>query len=108
LQLLGADVGASPDLGSYQAKLAKNVTRAQARVTDAAAVCRDSNVKKAKKRLQQAAKAMTQLVHRLSGRTAKKKLGAIGQPFIDAGTTIRTDLTTFRGTVACPGDAPAS
>jgi hypothetical protein len=108
LGLLLADVNGASGLGTYQTKLAKNVATAQGRLADGAGLCRESNVKKTKKRLQQAGKAMTQFTHRLNGNAARKKLdGTLRQSLVDAATAIGSDLKTFRGVIACPQDAPA-
>jgi len=109
LALLLTDVNGASGLGTYQAKLAKNVTKARSRATDGGTLCGQSNVKKTKKRLLQAAKAMSQFVHRLNGSAAKRKLDAtLRQTFVDAGTQVQNDLKAFRATVACPQDAPTS
>src|SRR5205085_4741595 len=103
LGVLLADVNGASGLGTYQAKLAKNVATAQGRVADGTGLCRESNAKKTKKRLQQAGMAMTQFTHRLNGNAARKKLdGTLRQSLIDAATAIGSDLKTFRGAIACP------
>jgi hypothetical protein len=109
LALLLTNVNSASGLGAYQAKLAKNVTKARSRATDGGTLCGQSNAKKTKRRLLQAAKAMSQFVHRLNGSAAKRKLDAtLRQTFVDAGTQVQNDLKAFRATVACPQDAPAS
>jgi hypothetical protein len=109
LALLLTDVNGASGLGTYQAKLAKNVTKARSRATDGGTLCGQSNLKKTKKRLLQAAKAMSQFVHRLNGNNAKRKLDAtLRQTFVEEGTQVQNDLKTFRATVACPQDAPTS
>jgi hypothetical protein len=108
LALLLTNVNGASGLGTYQAKLANNVTKARSRATDGGTLCRQSNVKKTKKRLLQAAKAMSQFVHRLNGSAAKRKLATLRQTFVDAGTQVQNDLKVFRATVACPQDAPTS
>ncbi len=109
LALLLMDVNGASGLGTYQAKLAANVIKARSRATDGGTLCRQSNVKKTKKRLQQAEKAMNQFVHRLNGSAAKRKLDPMLRPtFVAAGTQLENDVKTFRGTVACPQDAPTS
>ena len=109
LTLLLTAVNDASGLGTYQAKLAKNVNKARSRATDGGTVCGQSNVKKTKKRLQQTAKAMSQFVHRLNGGAAKRKLDAtLRQTFVTAGTNVQNDVNAFRATVACPQDAPTS
>jgi hypothetical protein len=101
LALLLADVNDASGLGTYQAKLAKNVTKARSRATDGGTLCGQSNVKKTKKRLLQAAKAMSQFVHRLNGSAAKRKLDAtLRRRFVADGTLVQSDLKAFRATVA--------
>jgi hypothetical protein len=107
LDALLADLNAETQLGTFKAKLIHNVEKAKERKLDAERVCRDANLKKTKKRLQQSAKALTQYAHRLNGLPARKKLEtAIRQGFLDEAAPIKADLTTLRGTVSCPGDAP--
>lgn len=108
LALLLTDVDDASGLGTYQAKLAKNVIKARSLAKDGGTLCVQPNVKKTKKRLQQAAKAMNQFVHRLNGSAAKRKLGTLRETFVAAGTQVENDLKTFRATVACPQDAPTS
>jgi hypothetical protein len=72
------------------------------RLDDAEAECADDNVKKTKKRLQQAGTALTQYVHRLAGHTAKKRLGDVRKDYQQAGQAIVPDLKTLRGQVQCP------
>ena len=75
---------------------------------DAGTLCGQSNLKKTRKRLQQAAKAMSKLVRRLNAKAARTMLDlTLRQTFIDAGTQVQTDVTTFRDAVACPQDAPS-
>ena len=95
------------DLGTFGPKLIVNVEKARDRKIEAEALCRDGNLKKTKKRLQQSAKALAQYAHRLSGRPARKKLGdSVRRRFLDQAAPIATDLKTLRGTVSCPADAP--
>jgi hypothetical protein len=107
LDALLAQLNAGPALGDFAPKLAHNVDKARMRKVDAEALCRASNVKKTKKRLQQATKELTLYVHRLNGLAARKKLDpAVRQLFIDEGTPIQRDLRTLRGALHCPDDAP--
>jgi exonuclease VII small subunit len=97
-------------LGVFQPKLIHSVEKAQASLDDAAMLCATSAkvTKKAKKRLQQAAKAVSQCVHRLSGLAARKKLDEVlREQLIDAATPIGADMKTLRGTLDCPADAAA-
>lgn len=108
LALLLTNVNGASGLGTYQAKLARNVIKARSRATDGRTLCGQSNVKKTKKRLLQAAKAMSQFVHRLNGSAAKRKVATLRQTFVDAGTQVKSDLKAFRATVVCSQDAPTS
>jgi hypothetical protein len=95
-------------LGTFQLTLVLNVERAQ-RTTDVAATAcaapKAKAVKKAKKRLQQAATALKQYARRLSGFVARKKLDEVlRESLIDAATPIVSDLRTLRGNLQCPGD----
>jgi hypothetical protein len=76
---------------------------------DAEDACRDANLKKTRKRLQQAAKGLTQYAHRLNGRAARKKLDpGLRQSVLDDGATIQQALGALRNGVHCPDDAPPS
>jgi hypothetical protein len=93
-------------LATFGPKLAHSVEKARARNLDAEDLCRDSNLKKTKKRLQQAATALRQYAHRLNGLPARKRLDAVlRQGFVDEGAPIQLDLRTLRGAVGCPADA---
>lgn len=99
-------VGAESGLGAFQAKLAKSLDTGSSRTTDAQTLCGDGNLKKTKKRLQQAAKGLEQYTHRLSGLPAKKKLDpTLRETYLEAGDPIASDLTTLRKHVQCPADA---
>jgi len=103
--LLGR-VGAESGLGAFQDQLAKSLDTGSSRTTDAQTLCGDGNLKKTKKRLQQAAKGLEQYTHRLAGLPAKKKLDpTLRQTYLGAGEPIASDLTTLRKHVQCPADA---
>jgi hypothetical protein len=100
---LSERVDGEDGLGAFQSKLAHSVATARSRTADAQSVCGTGNAKKTKKRLQQAAKALTQYAHRLAGLPARKKLdAAIRAEFLQAGQAIVPDLKTLRTQVACP------
>jgi hypothetical protein len=106
LDALAARVHSESGLGSFQSKLAKSLGTARSRTADAQSLC-DANgkncAKKAKKRLQEAGKAVTQYVHRLAGLPARKKLdGTLRTDFLQAGQAIAPDLRTLRGHLQCP------
>lgn len=68
----------------------------------AAAVCL-----KAKKRLQQAAKALSQYTRRLNGLAARKRITAPGvrQAFLAEAASIQLALKSLRGALVCADDA---
>jgi len=83
------------------------ITKARTKATDGATFCRDANLKKTNKRLKQAGKTMTKLIHRLSGLAARNKLDpALRRSLLDDASPIGTALKAFRGSVRCPDDAP--
>jgi hypothetical protein len=107
LEALLAHLNAEPALGDFAPKLANSVDKAKQRKVDAEALCRTSNVKKTRKRLQQATKDLTLYVHRLNGLAARKKIDpAVRQLFVDEGTPIQRDLKKLRADLRCPDDAP--
>jgi CSLREA domain-containing protein len=107
LDQLQADLLAATGLDDYAPKLLVNVDKATQRKLDAEATCRDGNLKKTRKRLQQSAKALAQYAHRLNGLAAKKKLDdPLRRRFLDQAAPIAADLKTLRGDVRCPEDAP--
>lgn len=87
LDALLARVQGESGLGSFQSGLAKNLAQAKARVADAEKL---GTGKKARKKLQQAGKAVSAYVHRLGSLTARKKLDA----------TLRTDLQSAGSPIA--------
>ena len=93
-------------LGTLQAKLARGLDKARQRLDDGRTRCSESNLKKARKRLQQTATALAQYVHRLGSHAARKKLDeAVRLDFLNAGDAIAPDVTTLRTTLVCPADA---
>jgi len=106
LDALAGRVQGDSVLGRFQSKLAKSLDTARSRAEDAQSLC-DANgkndAKKAKKRLQEAAKAVSQYVHRLAGLPARKKLDDTPRTdFLQAGQAIVPDLTTLRAQLQCP------
>ena len=106
LDLLLARLGAEPGLGSLTPKLAQTVGLARSREADAEKLCRASNLKKTKKRLQQCGRALIQYVRRL--KTAKKTDPALRASLVVDGTSIKDGAKTLRGAVQCPTDAPSA
>jgi predicted negative regulator of RcsB-dependent stress response len=102
LEALRARVAAENGLGTFQAKLDKSLATALARLGDARGLCDGGNLKKTRKRLQQARKAVDQYDHRLGSLAARKKLDtALRSGLQAAGKPIESDLRTLRSTVAC-------
>jgi hypothetical protein len=100
--LLGR-VNGEGGLGTFQAKLAKQLERASDRLDEAEVRCGEGNVKKARKRLQQTRKAVVQYVHRLGSRAARARLDdALRLDFLDAGEATLPDVETLRADLACP------
>ena len=101
IDALRSSVDAETGLGSFQSKLAKSLGTANARTTDAQSLC-GQNLKKTRKRLQQAAKALTQYAHRLAGLPARKKLDdTLRRSFLGAGQAIIPDVKTLRAQPQC-------
>ena len=106
IEALRADVNAESGLGAFGPKLSKNLDKALAHTDDALGLCGASNAKKAKSRLAQVKKALTQYAHRLKGLAARKKLDAtLRGTFVARGEAIVPDVVTLRGSLACPTDA---
>lgn len=94
LDALLARVQAETALGKFQAKSVKNLEQARARTASAQT---DDNAKKARKALQQAAKALSAYAHRLGSLNARKKLDpTLRTEFQHAGDAIKNDLKTLR------------
>jgi hypothetical protein len=108
LAALSARLAGASALGKLAPKLMHSVDVATAQKVDAEGLCRASNLKKARKRLQQAAKTMSQYAHRLSALNARKAIKDpnVREDFLSAGKSIQQDLGTLRGSVRCPDDAP--
>ncbi len=103
LDTLFTRVSGESALGSFADKLAKSIDAARTRAAEARTLCGGGDLKKTRKHLQQAAKALSQYVHRLSGRPARKKLQeAIRTDFLQAVQAIAGDVAALRAQVACP------
>jgi hypothetical protein len=90
-------------LGAHQSKLAKSVDTARSRTNDAESLCEGGNLRKTKKRLQQAGKALTHYAHRLAGQAARKKLDAtLRTEFLQAGQAIASAVKQLRSGAQCP------
>jgi len=109
LEALRAALRAEAGLGAYQSKLGQNVDKALGRTDEARDLCAKNgknDAKKAKKRLQQVKKALTQYAHTLKGQAARKKLdGPLRETFLADGEAIVPDVTALRAGLACPADA---
>ena len=94
LDALLTRVQAEAGLGKFRAKSVKNLEQAKARTASAQA---NTDVKKARKALQQAAKALSTYAHRLGSLNARKKLDAtLRTEFQHAGDPIKDDIKTLR------------
>jgi len=96
LDALLTRVRAAASLGVFPSKSAANVERAKSLTIEARTLGR---AKKARQRLQQAAKAVGGYVSRLRSLTARKTLKGVEMirlDFVDAGQTIKPDLVTLR------------
>src|SRR5262249_53750613 len=106
LDALIARLAAEP-LGALAPKLMHSLETAKTKKVDAEGLCRESNLKKTKKRLQQVARALGQFLHRLSALAARKKLDpTLRGSLLDDGRPIQTNVKSLRDGVSCPGDAP--
>ena len=85
-------IGASA-LDRLEPKLATSLAKARTRIVQAETVCRDGDLKKTKKRLHRAAKALSRYVHRLDAGSASKQLDdQLRRRFLEAGEEIAPDL----------------
>jgi len=109
LEALRTAIRVEGTLGAYQSKLGKNVDKALARTDEARDLCAKNgknDAKKARSRLAQVKKALTQYAHTLKGQAARKKLdGDLRTTFLADGETIVPDVTALRAGLACPADA---
>jgi uncharacterized repeat protein (TIGR03803 family) len=109
LEALRASLAAESGLGSYRSKLGQNVDKALGRTDEARDLCATNgknDAKKAKKRLAQVKKALTQYAHTLNGNAARKKLdGDLRTTFLADGEGIVPDVAALRAGLACPADA---
>ena len=109
LEALRAAIAAESGLGSYQAKLGKNVDKALGKLGDAEGLCASNgknDAKKAKSRLAQVKKTLTQYTHTLKGLPARKKLDAgVRTTFLAEGEAIVPAVSALRAGLACPADA---
>jgi hypothetical protein len=106
LDALAARVQGDSGLGSFQSKLANSLGTARSRTADAQSLCEangKNDAKKAKKRLQEGGKAVSQYVHRLAGLPARKKLdGTLRTDLLQGGQAIAPDLQSLRAQLQCP------
>ncbi|MFN8543679.1 MAG: DUF4215 domain-containing protein [Candidatus Binatia bacterium] len=92
-----ARVRAEPGLGSFQSKLAKNLEQAKSLTAKARGL---GSSKKARTLLKQAAKALSQYVHRLGTQAARRKIpDTLRTEFQKAGANIAPDVQTLRSQV---------
>jgi hypothetical protein len=98
-----AAVQAEPALGALAPKLADTLGKAREHKQDAEALCAGARAKRAGTRLRQAGQDMTQYVHHLRGRHARKTIpAAVRDPLVAAGQSIQSDLRRLRQGLECP------
>jgi cysteine-rich repeat protein len=103
LQALGGTLQADVTLGRFQSPLGRTVQTALSNTDEAETLCDAANLKKTRKRLAQAAKALGQYAHRLGQRNARNQLApARRQELLQTGAAITADLKTLRAGVHCP------
>jgi hypothetical protein len=99
-------VSAATDLGSFQDKLRRTLEAAKARKEQAEALCREPDLRRAKKRLKQGGQQMTKVGRTLRSLRARKSLPpARREALLATANGIRLDLRTLGGAVRCPDDA---
>jgi uncharacterized protein YciW len=106
LDALRARVASESGLGAFRAKLAGGLERATKRATEARDLCGAPDLKKARQRLKQVGRALTQYAHRLAGHAARKAITPqLRQELVDAGTALKSDVVALRKALSCPADA---
>jgi hypothetical protein len=106
LGALSTRVGTESGLGTFQPKLAQALATASAKIDGARSICATGNSKKGRAQLKQAVHALTQYLHRLSARGAKKKLdSSLRQSLLADGNAIKPDVSALKGALTCPGSA---
>jgi hypothetical protein len=107
LAALLAQVTASTELGPQQTKLRQQVEKAKARKEQAEAFCRESNLRRTRKRLIQTITKLVQIGQTLRNRQARKSIpDTLREGLLGQADAIHTDLQTLRDGVRCPDDAP--
>jgi hypothetical protein len=97
---------AEAGLGTFQPKLAKKLDKAVANGDLARAACGEGNLKKARTRLRKVATTLSQYVHKLGSRAARKKIDeALREELGAAGEAIAADVSALRDQVVCPSGA---
>jgi hypothetical protein len=98
-----AAVQAEPALGALAPKLADTLGKAREHKQDAEALCANAGTKRAGSYLRQAGQKMSQYVHHLRGRHARKKIpAAVRDALVAAGQSIQSDLRRLRQRLECP------
>jgi len=106
LETLTEETRNQPALGALTDKLLETLGKAIERTADARDTCAASDAKKAKTRLKQVAKALSQYSHRLRGRSAKKHVDpSILNALASAADLIQGDAKQLKIAVHCPQDS---
>jgi hypothetical protein len=97
-------VEAATELGDAQSKLAKALGVAKSRKEDGEAKCAGGDAKRARKRLQQTARKLTQFSHRLRSNASRKKIPpGVREPLAAEADRIRDDAKSLRRMLDCGG-----
>jgi hypothetical protein len=97
LGILGNQIDDANGLGEFRSKLQKTLAQARGRVDEAASACDSGDKKTASRRMKQAAKFLQKMTHRLSGLSARKRLGAeLRADLIQVIASIRADVSSLR------------
>jgi len=106
LETLTEETRNQPALGALTDNLLETLGKAVERTADARDTCAASDAKKAKTRLKQVAKALSQYSHRLRGRSAKKHVDpSILNALASAADLIQGDAKQLKIAVHCPQDS---
>src|SRR5262249_33225081 len=96
------------DLGTFEPKLVRALSRARNDVDAASAMCASAQLKSARRRLKIAVRDMIQYAHHLKNLAARKKLpAALRNALLAAGDPIERDLGTLKSRLQCPSEAGA-
>jgi titin len=101
-----ARVNAAADLGSFQARLRRQLERAKGRKDQAEAFCREPDAHRTNQRLKQAFQQVSKVGQTLRSLRARRTLpDALRAELLEQAERVRNDLRTLRRNVRCPDDA---